>query len=276
VKFTFSWLKDHLETDAPLSDIVNGLLSVGLEVEQVSDRSEALAPFTVGHVRRAEKHPNADRLSLCWVETRLGEVQVVCGAPNARAGIKGIFAPVGSSLPGTGARLEKGMIRGVESNGMLLSERELAISDEHGSIIEVAQAFAVGTPAATALGLDDAMIYVKVTANRPDALGVRGIARDLAAKGLGRLKPLDARVTRGVFKSPIGIALRFEGGDTKPCPLFIGRYFRGVKNNPSPDWLRKRLTAIGLRPISALGGRGDLGPRRPRLRTRPIDDRDRR
>jgi phenylalanyl-tRNA synthetase beta chain len=252
VKFTFSWLKEHLDTDVPLADIVTGLLSVGLEVEQVADRSAELAPFAVAYVRRAEKHPNADRLSLCTVETVNGDVQVVCGAPNARTGMKGIFAPVGSQLPGTGARLEKGVIRGVASNGMLLSERELAISNEHGSIIEVDQSFAVGTPAAVALGLDDAMIYVKVTANRPDALGVRGIARDLAAKGLGLLKPLDAGVIRGTLASPIGVNLRFDDADTAACPLFIGRYFRGVRNASSPDWLSRRLTAIGLRPISAL------------------------
>jgi phenylalanyl-tRNA synthetase beta chain len=252
VKFTLAWLKEHLETDAALDEIVSGLLSVGLEVEEVEDRSASLAPFTVGHVRRAEKHPNADRLSVCIVETSRGEIQVVCGAPNARTGMKGIFAPAGSELPGTGKRFEKGVIRGVESHGMLLSESELAISDDHASIIEVDPALAVGTPAARALGLDDAMIYVKVTANRPDALGVRGIARDLAARGLGSLKPLEARAVQGSYRSPIGVDLRFADGDTRPCPLFIGRHFRGVVNRPSPDWLKRRLTAIGLRPISAL------------------------
>ncbi len=251
MKFTLSWLKEHLETDAALSDIVAALLSVGLEVEEVADRSAALAPFTVAYVKRADKHPNADRLSVCTLETASGDIQVVCGAPNARTGMKGIFAPVGAQLPGTGLKLEKGVIRGAKSNGMLLSERELGISDEHSTIIEVGDQLAVGTPAAVALDLDDAMIYVKVTANRPDALGVRGIARDLAAKGLGRLKPLDAGRVAGAFSSPIGVELRFAG-DTSPCPLFIGRYFRDVRSGASPGWLARRLTGIGLRPISTL------------------------
>ncbi|HYM98336.1 MAG TPA: phenylalanine--tRNA ligase subunit beta, partial [Aestuariivirgaceae bacterium] len=252
MKFTLSWLKDHLDTGASLDEIVEGLLDVGLEVEEVVDKAKELAPFKVARVKKADKHPNADRLSVCLVETAEGDVQVVCGAPNARTGMIGIFVHPGAHIPGTGIDLERGMIRGVESNGMLVSERELMISDEHEGIIDLSGDFKIGTPAAVALGLDDPMIYVKVTPNRPDALGVRGIARDLAAKGLGTLKPLDVKPVRPAFKSPIDVELRFQGGDAKPCPLFIGRYFRGVKNLSSPDWLKRRLTAIGLRPISAL------------------------
>ena len=252
MKFTLSWLKDYLETNATLDDIVSGLIGVGLEVEAVEDKAKSLGAFTVARVREARKHPNADRLRVCDVETKDGVIQVVCGAPNARTGMTGIFAPAGAHIPGTGVDLEKGVIRGVESNGMLCSERELLISQDHDGIIDLTGDFAIGTPAAVALGLDDPMIYIKVTPNRPDALGVYGIARDLAAKGLGTLKPLDVKAVPGKFESPIKVSLDFPDGDTKPCPLFVGRYFKGVKNGPSPDWLKRRLTAIGLRPISAL------------------------
>ncbi len=252
MKFTLSWLKDHLDTAASLDEIVQGLIGVGLEVEEVEDKTKVLAPFKVAYVKEAIKHPNADKLRLCRVETEQGEIQVVCGAPNARTGMKGIVALPGAFIPGTGITLEKGVIRGSESQGMLCSERELLISQEHDGIIDLTGDWPVGTPAVTALGLDDPMIYVKVTPNRPDALGVRGIARDLAAKGLGKLKPLDAKPVAGSFDSPIKVSLDFEDNDTKPCPLFVGRYFRGIKNGPSPEWLKRRLKAIGLRPISAL------------------------
>ena len=187
-----------------------------------------------------------------WWRPKDGTKQVVCGAPNARTGIKAIIALPGVTIPATGAVFAPATIRGVESQAMLCSERELLISDEHNGIIEVAGDWPVGTPAAKALGLDDPMIYVKVTPNRPDALGIYGIARDLAAKGLGTLKPLDAKKVEGTFDSPIKVSLDFPDGDTKPCPLFVGRYFRGVKNGPSPEWLQRRLRAIGLRPISTL------------------------
>ncbi len=252
MKFTLSWLKDYLETNATLDEIVSGLIGVGLEVEAVEDKAKALGAFTVARVREAKKHPNADRLRVCDVETKDGLIQVVCGAPNARTGMTGIFAPAGTHIPGTGVDLEKGVIRGVESNGMLCSERELLISQDHDGIIDLHGDIAIGTPAAVALGLDDPMIYIKVTPNRPDALGVYGIARDLAAKGLGKLKALDVKAVPGKFESPIKVSLDFPNGDNKPCPLFVGRYFKGVKNGPSPDWLKRRLTAIGLRPISAL------------------------
>jgi phenylalanyl-tRNA synthetase beta chain len=252
MKFTLSWLKDYLDTEASLDEILDGLIGVGLEVEEVEDRSKALGAFTVAHVTLAEKHPNADKLRQCVVETRDGTKQVVCGAPNARTGIKAIVALPGVTIPATGTVFAPATIRGVESQAMLCSERELLISDEHNGIIEVSGDWPVGTPAATALGLDDPMIYVKVTPNRPDALGLYGIARDLAAKGLGTLKPLDAAQVPGTFDSPIKVSLDFADGDTRPCPLFVGRYIRGVKNGASPDWLKRRLTAIGLRPISAL------------------------
>ncbi|HRA95208.1 MAG TPA: phenylalanine--tRNA ligase subunit beta, partial [Aestuariivirga sp.] len=250
MKFTFSWLKDYLDTTASLEQIVDGLVGVGLEVEEVSDKTKLLAPFKVAYVIEAVKHPNADKLRLCKVETDTGIYQVVCGAPNARSGMKGIMALPGAFIPGTGITLEKGVIRGQESQGMLCSERELQISLEHDGIIDLKGDWPIGTSAVKALGLDDPMIYVKVTANRPDALGIYGIARDLAAKGLGKLKPLNAKPVAGTFDSPIKVSLDFE--DTKPCPLFVGRYFKGVKNGPSPEWLQRRLKAIGLRPISTL------------------------
>ncbi len=225
MKFTLSWLKDHLDTTATLDEIVEGLIGVGLEVEEVADSAQFDA-FTVAHVTLAEKHPNADKLRQCVVETKDGVKQVVCGAPNARTGIKAIVALPGVTIPATGTVFAPATIRGVESQAMLCSERELLLSEEHDGIIEVDEKWPVGTPAAVALGLDDPMIYVKVTANRPDALGIHGIARDLAAKGLGKLKPLKADPVKGSFKSPISVSLDFADGDTKACPLFVGRYFK--------------------------------------------------
>ena len=252
MKFTLSWLKEHLETDASVDEIADGLLGVGLEVEDIVNMADDLAGFTIAKVKEARPHPNADRLRVCDVETSGGMVQVVCGAPNARTGMTGVFAPSGTHVPGTGIDLQKAEIRGVESNGMLCSEREMMISDEHDGIIDLDGEFPIGMPAAEALGLDDPMIEVAITPNRPDALGIRGIARDLAAKGLGTLKPMEAAPVAGTFDSPISISLQFDDPDNAPCPKFVGRYFRGVRNGPSPDWLQRRLRAIGLRPISAL------------------------
>ena len=252
MKFTLSWLKDYLDTSASVDEIAAGLLGIGLEVEEVSDKTKALEAFTVAYVQHADKHPNADKLKLCNVETKDGLKQVVCGAPNARTGIKAIIALPGVTIPVTGEVFAPATIRGCESQAMMCSERELMLSDEHNGIIEVQGDWPVGTPAATALGLDDPMFYVKVTANRPDALGIYGIARDLAAKGLGTLKPLNAPAVKGSFDSPISVKLDFPAADAKACPLFVGRYIRGVKNGPSPAWLQQRLKAIGLRPISAL------------------------
>jgi phenylalanyl-tRNA synthetase beta chain len=258
MKFTLSWLRDHLETEASLDDILYALTDLGLEVEEVSDPAATLGAFRIARVIEAVQHPNADRLRKCRVATYPGgpgsdpvEVQVVCGAPNARTGMIGVFAPVGTHVPGTGVDLKPGMIRGVESNGMLCSERELMISDDHEGIIDLPEDAPLGARFIDYAGLNDPMIYIKITPNRPDALGVRGIARDLAARGLGRLKPQEIAAVPGAFKSPVSVAIDpalRNGG----CPLFAGRAIRGVRNGPSPEWLQKRLRAIGLRPISAL------------------------
>ena len=252
MKFTLKWLKEHLETDASIEEICDGLVGVGLEVEGVEDQASALAAFTVCRVKEARQHPNADRLRVCDVETKDGLVQVVCGAPNARTGLVGIFAAPGTHVPGTGVDLEVGTIRGVESAGMLCSERELMISDSHDGIIDLKGDFEIGMSAAEALGLDDPVIDVAITPNRPDALGVHGIARDLAAKGLGKLKPLNVPAIKGSYASPINVELRFDKDSSDACSMFVGRHIKGVKNGPSPDWLQRRLLAIGLRPISAL------------------------
>jgi phenylalanyl-tRNA synthetase beta chain len=253
MKFTLSWLRDFLETDASAEEIAEACTHLGLELESLAKPAEALKPFVIARVVEAKRHPNADRLSVCIVDAGGGrQAQVVCGAPNARTGMKGVFAPPGTHIPGTGLDLTAGVIRGVESQGMLLSERELGLSDEHQGIVDLPCDAPVGSPYAEWAGLDDPVIDVGVTPNRPDALGVHGIARDLAAKGLGQLKPLEIPVIGGAFDSPIGVDLRFEAPDNAPCPLFVGRYFRGVKNGPSPEWMQKRLRAVGLRPISAL------------------------
>ncbi len=252
MKFTLAWLKEHLHTEASLEDITNALNSVGLEVEGVENLSETLAPFKVAHVISAEKHPNADKLRVCQVDTGSETIQVVCGAPNARTGMKAVFAPSGTTVPGTGLLLKPTEIRGVSSNGMLVSEREMGLSDEHEGIIDLPETASVGTPMADVMGLDDPMIEIAITPNRPDCLGVRGIARDLAARGLGVLKSDDITSVDGTFDSPIKIGLDFPGADPLPCSMFAGCYVRGVKNGPSPDWLQSRLRAIGLRPISIL------------------------
>lgn len=253
MKFTLSWLKDHLETDATLDQIVEKLTALGLEVEGVEDRSKELKPFRVAHVVSAEKHPDADKLRVLVVDTGTEKLQVVCGAPNARAGLKGVFAPEGSYIPGSDITLKKGVIRGVESNGMMCSERELKLSEEHNGIIELPEDAPVGVAYADYAGLGDPVIDISLTPDRADCAGVRGIARDLAAAGLGRLKPLtegplNAEPVKGAFASPLGVT----NERTDACPLFVGRVIRGVKNGPSPKWLHDKLVAIGLRPISAL------------------------
>ncbi len=254
MKFTLAWLKDHLETDADLETVTHTLTMIGMELEGVEDRGAALAPFVVGYVTKAEKHPNADRLQVCHVDTgAVGEpVQVICGAPNARTGMKGVFAPPGSHIPGTGIDLEVGEIRGVESRGMLCSEREMGLSDDHEGIIELPDDAPVGVSYAEYAGLNDPVIDVAITPNRADCLGVRGIARDLAAAGLGTLEPLDTSPVRGSYVSPVGVRLDLPKDKTDACPMFVGRHFRGVTNGPSPQWMQRRLRAIGLRPISAL------------------------
>ncbi len=250
MKFTLGWLKEHLETDASLEEITDKLTMLGLEVDGVTDPAAALAPFKVAYVIEAKQHPNADRLRVCRVQTADGEVQVVCGAPNARTGMKGVFAPEGTFIPGSGMTLKPAEIRGEASSGMLVSERELELSEDHDGIIDLTDLDPeVGTPFADVLGLNDPMIEIGLTPNRGDCAGIRGIARDLAAAGLGTLKPGPyASNVPGGFASPINVHL--EAGDA--CPMFVGRYIRGVKNGPSPAWLQQRLKAIGLRPISAL------------------------
>ena len=252
MKFSLSWLKSHLETERPLDELTHTLSMIGLEVESVEDRGAALKPFTVAYVKEARQHPDADRLRVCLVDTGSAEVQVVCGAPNARTGMKGVFAASGEYIPGLEKVLKPGVIRGQESNGMLVSEREMGLSDEHEGIIELPEDAEVGRPFAEILGLDDPVVEIGITPNRGDCLGVRGIARDLAAAGMGRLKPLDAPAVPGVFESQRRWLRDLPGDDGPLCPYVAGRTFRNVKNGPSPRWLQDRLRAIGLRPISAL------------------------
>jgi phenylalanyl-tRNA synthetase beta chain len=254
MKFTLSWLKSHLETDATLDEITYALTDLGLEVEGVEDRGAALAAFTIGYVESAEKHPDADRLRVCKVQTDEGVKQIICGAPNARQGITVVVAKPGVYVPGIDTTIGVGTIRGIESYGMMASERELELSEEHDGIIEllsgeVGQSFtdwlAANDPAKV-----DPVIEIAITPNRPDALGVRGIARDLAARGLGTVKPSAVDVVEGTFASDIKVSIDDDTLDG--CPLFCGRVIKGVKNGPSPQWLQDRLRAIGLRPISFL------------------------
>ncbi len=256
MKFTLSWLNDHLDIDAgsgvDAAAIADKLTAIGLEVESVADVGARIADFTVAHVVSAEKHPNADKLKLCMVDTGADIVQVICGAPNAHTGMKAVFAKPGVVIPVSGEVLKVGAIRGLESRGMLCSERELLLSDEHTGIIELPAEAEIGAPAAQALGLDDPVIDVSLTPNRGDCASVHGIARDLAAAGLGRLKSGAIHKVPGKFKSPIAVSLQFAPETRAACPLFVGRYIRGVTNGPSPKWLQERLRAVGLRPISAL------------------------
>lgn len=252
MKFTLSWLKEHLETDADAATISEALTNIGLEVEAIEDKGAALADFIVAHVVSADKHPNADKLKLCMVDTGSETVQVVCGAPNAHTGMKGVFARAGVVIPASGDVLKVGTIRGVESRGMLCSERELLLSGEHTGIIELSSDAKVGMPAAAALGLNDPVIDVSVTPNRGDCTSVYGIARDLAAAGIGQLKSGTVSPVAGKFPSPKKIHLNFTPDTASACPIFAGRLIRNVKNGPSPKWVQDRLRAIGLRPISAL------------------------
>lgn len=250
MKTTLAWLKTHLETQEPLDQIVETLAMRGLEVESLEDRAKSLAPFLVARVLNAKRHPDADKLQLCLVDTGAEKLEVVCGAPNARAGMLAVFAPVGAVIPRTGMVLKATKIRGVVSNGMLCSGYELNLSEDKEGILDLPEGLEVGAYFAKAVGLDDPVFDVKVTPNRADCLSVRGIARDLAASGMGKLKPLDATPVSSKFACPIAVHL--AGPDEQACPLFLGRLIRGVKNGPSPLWLQDRLKAIGLRPISAL------------------------
>ena len=252
MKIPLSWLRDYLEFDASAETIAETLTMLGLEVESVLDRGKALAGFVVAEVIEARPHPDADRLKVCRVFTGAETLDVVCGAPNARTGMKGVFAGAGMRIPGTGIELKKTRIRGVDSNGMLLSEREMGLSEEHAGIVDLPADAPVGASAATVMGLDDPVIDVTITPNRGDCLGIRGIARELAAAGKGRLKPLAASPVPGTFKSPIDVTLAFDPAHANACPYFVGRLVRDVANGESPKWLKDRLSAVGLRPISAL------------------------
>lgn len=249
MKFTLSWLKDHLDTTASFDEIVETLTRIGLEVEGVEDKAKSLAPYTVAYVISAEQHPNADRLRVCMVDTGEGApIQVVCGAPNARTGMKSVFAPPGTYIPGKNITLGIGTIRGVESAGMLCSAAELEISDDHDGIIDLPEDAPVGVPYAAYAGLDDPVIEINLTPNRPDCTSIHGIARDLAAAGLGTLKGDAVPAVPGKGACPVSVTIE----DEKLCPAFALRLVRGVKNSPSPDWMQRRLLSIGLRPINAL------------------------
>src|SRR5258706_1104826 len=244
MKFTLAWLKEHLDTEVPLAAIVDKLTMIGLEVESVADRGKVLAPFTIARVISAEQHPNADRLRVCMVDTGAGEsVQVVCGAPNARAGMKGVFVPPGAFIPGKNMTLGIGKIRGVESRGMLVSEFELQISDDHEGVIELPADAPVGQPYAKWAGLDDPVIEINLTPNRPDCTGVHGIARDLAAAEMGRFKENTVKTVKGELPCPVTVRLDF-GAAPSLCPAFGLRLGRGVRNATAPDWMQRRLTPI--------------------------------
>jgi phenylalanyl-tRNA synthetase beta chain len=248
MKFSLSWLRQHLDTNADAQAIAATLTAIGLEIESIENPAEALAPFRVARVLTAEKHPQADKLQVLSVDAGEGPVQVVCGAPNARAGMLGVFGPPGAYVPGSDMTLRVAAIRGVESRGMMCSVRELRIGEEHDGIIELPADARVGTSFADYAELNDPVFDVNVTPNRQDCMGVRGIARDLAAAGIGTLKPLAVPQIEGSFKSPIDIRIEDQDG----CPAFFGRAVRGVRNGASPDWMQRRLKSAGQRPISAI------------------------
>ena len=249
MKFTLGWLKEHLETDASAEEIAEKLTNIGLEVEEVTNPAEALAPFRIAKVLAAEKHPQADKLQVLTVDAGTGEaIQVVCGAPNARAGMLGVFGAPGDYIPGSDLTLKVAAIRGVESRGMMCSSRELELGEDHSGIIELPADAPVGAAFTRYAGLDDPVFDLNVTPNRQDAMGVRGIARDLAAAGIGTLKPLAVPQIEGIFPCPVAVTIE----DREGCPAFFGRAIRGLRNGASPDWMQRRLKAAGQRPISAL------------------------
>lgn len=249
MKFTLSWLKEHLQTDASAAEISETLTRIGLEVEGVENPAEKLAPFTIARVLSAAPHPQADKLQVLSVDAGTGEaIQVVCGAPNAHAGMIGVFGAPGTYVPGSDLTLNVAAIRGVESRGMMCSIRELELGDEHSGVIELPADAPVGTSYADYAGLDDPVFDVAITPNRQDCMGVYGIARDLAAAGAGTLKPIDVSEIAGAFPCPVEIRIE----DAEGCPAFFGRVIRGVRNGPAPAWLQQRLKAVGQRPISAL------------------------
>ena len=252
MKFTLPWLAEHLETDADAASIARTLTDIGIELEGIEPRGADLADFSVGHVTGVRRHPDADKLKLCEVESKHGAFEVVCGAPNVRLGMKGVFAPEGVTIPATGTVLKRSKIRGVESQGMLCSARELGIGDDHEGIIDLGDAPAVGTPAAQALGLEGPVFDVAITPNRGDCFGVHGIARELAAAGVGELDEPDTAPLPAAFETARTVRLDFADDARDACPVFVLREIRNVRNGESPAWLQERLSAVGLRPISAL------------------------
>ena len=250
MKFSLSWLKEHLDTDADIEAVAKAMTLAGLEVEEIINPAEDLAAFTIAKVKTADKHPDADKLKVCTVDTVDGEMQIVCGAPNARAGMTVAYAPMGAYIPGADFSLDKKprKIRGIESSGMMCSSKELNLGDDHDGIMDLDAGHSVGTPLADAMDLNDPVIDFEVTPNRPDWLGVDNIARDLAATGLGALITKTYAPVKGSFACPV--AIEIDAPDA--CPVFAGRVIRGVKNGPSPAWLQTKLKAIGLRPINAL------------------------
>lgn len=249
MKFSLSWLKEHLDTHASAQEIADKLTNIGLEVEELSNPAEVLEAFRIAKVLTAEKHPQADKLQVLTVDAGTGEaIQVVCGAPNAHAGMLGVFGAPGTYIPGSGITLKVAAIRGVESRGMMCSARELDLGEDHSGIIELPDDAAIGTAFTQYAGLDDPVFDLFVTPNRQDAMGVRGIARDLAAAGLGTLKPLAVPQIEGTFPCPVPVRIE----DPEGCPAFYGRSVTGLKNGASPDWMQRRLKAAGQRPISAL------------------------
>ncbi|MEP7241272.1 MAG: YtpR family tRNA-binding protein, partial [Devosia sp.] len=255
MKFTLDWLKDHLETTATTEQISEALTLIGLEVESVTDQGKALRPFVVAKVVEAKPHPNSDHLKVCKVDAGTGTlIDVVCGAPNAVSGMKSVFAAPGTWIPGKDFVLKAGVvIRGEKSDGMLCSAMELQLSEDHEGIIVLPDDAPVGVPYVDYAKLGGVVFDVSITPNRGDATSVRGIARDLAAYGLGAFKdtPVAVQPSPG-GKSPIAVELRFGPGEPMACRMFAGRLIRGVRNGPSPDWMQARLRAVGLRPISAL------------------------
>src|SRR6478735_8519599 len=250
MKFTLSWLKEHLDTDEPVEKLADKLTMIGLEVENIDDKAKALAPFTIARVISAEQHPNADRLRVCMVDTGDGRapVQVVCGAPNARAGLVSVFSAPGTFIPGKNITLGVGTIRGVESRGMLCSEAELQLSENHDGIMELPADAPIGTAYAAWAGLGDPVLEINLTPNRSDCTGVHGIARDLSAADMGKFKDPGIKPVKGEFPCPVKVTVE----DAGLCPGFALRLVRVVRNGPSPEWLQQRLGSIGLRPINAL------------------------
>ena len=248
MKFSLSWLKDHLDTAASPSEIADAMTSIGLEVEDVTNPGELLGPFRIAKVISAARHPQADKLQVLTVDAGDGPMQVVCGAPNAREGLVGVFGGPGTYVPGADFTLGEATIRGVESRGMMCSTRELGLGTEHDGIIELPADAPVGAGYADWAGLDDSVFDVSITPNRQDCMGVRGIARDLAAKGIGTMKPLNVPAIEGSFDNPVEI----RTDDPEGCPAFYGRTVRGLTNGASPDWVQARLKTAGQRPISAL------------------------